>query len=72
MQNCQSLISRGPDKDTPMMLGPKNEKQEDKAFAEEEELQAYCKFCFAKKFKISILNIQVELNECRKLLKGYN
>ena len=55
-----------------MMLGPKNEKKEDKAFAEEEELQAYCKFCFAKKFKISILNIQVELNECRKLLKGYN
>ena len=55
-----------------MMLGPKNEKKEDKAFAEEEELQAYCKFCFAKKFKISILNIQVELNEGRELLKGYN
>ena len=45
-----------------MMLGPKEEKKEDSAFAKEEELVAYCKFCFAKKFKISILNIQETVN----------
>ena len=41
-----------------MMLGPKDEKQEDNLWEKERELSPYCKFCFAKKFKISILNIQ--------------
>ena len=34
---------RGPDQDTPMMLGPREEKKEDRAFGEEEELVPYCK-----------------------------
>ena len=59
-----------------MMLGPREEKKEDRAFGEEEELVPYCKvqytvniffknlkifscqFCFAKKFKVSLLSIQ--------------
>merc|ERR1712055_222549 len=44
---------RSPDDNTPMMLGPKND---DNVFGEE-DLQPFCKFCFAKKFKISALNI---------------
>ena len=44
------------------MLGPKSEKKEESAFEEKEELQPYCKFCFAKKFKVSILNIQETVN----------
>ena len=62
LQNKWITSDRGPDQETPMMLGPKNEKQEQKAFGEEEELQPYCKFCFAKIFKISILNIQETVN----------
>ena len=50
--------NKGPDSETPMMLGPKDEKQEDNLWDKERELAPYCKFCFAKKFKISILNIQ--------------
>lgn len=53
-----SECNKGPDDQTPMMLGPKSEKKEESAFEEKEELQPYCKFCFAKKFKISILNIK--------------
>jgi len=45
--------NRSPDNDTPMMLGPKNA---DNVFGQE-ELEPFCKFCFAKKFKISALNI---------------
>jgi hypothetical protein len=40
-------------KNTPMMLGPKNE---DNIFGQA-DLSSFCKFCFAKKFKISALNI---------------
>merc|ERR1711937_87363 len=42
-----------PEDNTPMMLGPKNV---DNVFGDE-ELIPFCKFCFAKKFKISALNI---------------
>ena len=48
-----SECNRSPDNDTPMMLGPKNA---DNVFGDE-ELEPFCKFCFAKKFKISALNI---------------
>ena len=41
-----------------MMLGPKDEKQEDNLWNKDQDLAPYCKFCFAKKFKISFLNIQ--------------
>ena len=44
---------RSPDENTPMMLGPKNEDN----FFGQEDLEPFCKFCFAKKFKISALNI---------------
>ena len=39
---------RGPDNDTPMMLGPK-EYSTSVFTVEEEELLPYCKFCFCKK-----------------------
>jgi len=48
-----SECDRSPDNETPMMLGPKNA---DNVFGDE-ELIPFCKFCFAKKFKISALNI---------------
>ena len=38
---------------TPMMLGPKDQEN---VFGEE-DLIPFCKFCFAKKFKMSALNI---------------
>jgi hypothetical protein len=44
---------KGPDADTPMMLGPQ---VNDDVFADE-VLELYCKFCFAKKYKLSALNI---------------
>merc|ERR1712107_132879 len=44
---------RGPDNDTPMMLGPKDQ---DNVFGEA-DLEPYCKFCFAKRYKVSALNI---------------
>ena len=44
---------RNPDENTPMMLGPKNG---DNIFGQE-DLEPFCKFCFAKKFHISALNI---------------
>ena len=44
---------RSPDAKTPMMLGPKNG---DNIFGQE-DLEPFCKFCFAKRFKISALNI---------------
>ena len=45
--------NRSPDDMTPMMLGPKDQ---DNVFGDE-DLIPFCKFCFAKKFKISALNI---------------
>jgi len=48
-----SECERGPDNDTPMMLGPK---EADNVFGEE-DLDVFCKFCFAKRYKISALNI---------------
>jgi len=48
-----SECDRSPDDNTPMMLGPKNV---DNVFGDE-ELIPFCKFCFAKIFKISALNI---------------
>merc|ERR1711973_730432 len=45
--------SRGPSADTPMMLGPK---ETDNIF-EEEVLLPFCKFCFAKNYKLSALNV---------------
>jgi len=44
---------RGPDNDTPMMLGPKDQ---DNVFGDA-DLEPYCKFCFAKRYKVSALNI---------------
>ena len=49
-----SDCGRSPDDNTPMMLGPKD--GGDNVFGEE-DLIPFCKFCFAKKFKISALNI---------------
>eukprot|EP00092_Neocalanus_flemingeri_P025526 GFUD01027674.1.p1 GENE.GFUD01027674.1~~GFUD01027674.1.p1 ORF type:complete len:223 (+),score=68.70 GFUD01027674.1:62-670(+) len=45
---------RNPDDNTPMVMGPN--KDVDDVFGDE-DLQPFCKFCFAKKFKISALNI---------------
>jgi len=55
-RECLKCIEcgRGPDSETPMMLGPKDSEN----VFEEEELQPYCKFCFAKRYKISALNVQ--------------
>ena len=44
---------RGPSEDTPMMLGPR---QTDSVF-EQEQLDPFCKFCFAKRYKLSALNV---------------
>jgi len=44
---------RGPDNDTPMVLGPR---ETDNVF-EEEILDPFCKFCFAKRYKVSALDI---------------
>merc|ERR1712198_482314 len=51
-RRCPSC-DRKPDEETPMMLGPRE--QED--VFEEEVLDPYCKFCFAKHYKLSALNI---------------
>ena len=62
--------NRGPDADTPMMLGQLELYEDDfnifcfnigpmdsdNVFAEE-ELAVFCKFCFAKRYKMSALNI---------------
>ena len=45
--------SRGPDSETPMMLGPQDN---DDVFAQE-ILEPFCKFCFAKRYKLSALNV---------------
>ena len=37
-----------------LIQGPKDSEN----VFEEEELQPYCKFCFAKRYKISALNVQ--------------
>ena len=42
-----------PDEDTPMLLGPRDQQN----IFGEEDLEPFCKFCFAKKFKVSALNI---------------
>jgi len=49
-----SECSRSPDENTPMMMGPKSD---DNNVFGQEELEPYCKFCFAKKFKVSAINI---------------
>ena len=51
--------SRVADSATPMMLGPKGDG--DNVFGEE-ELEPYCNFCFARKFKISAINIADTVN----------
>lgn len=48
-----SECDRSPDENTPMMMGPKNQ---DNVFGQE-DLIPFCKFCFAKKFKVSAINI---------------
>merc|ERR1712126_223501 len=48
-----SECARTPDEHTPMMMGPKNQDN----FFGQENLQPFCKFCFAKKFKVSAINI---------------
>ena len=48
-----SECNRSPDENTPMMMGPKNQ---DNVFGQE-DLIPFCKFCFAKKFKVSAINI---------------
>jgi len=48
-----SECDRSPDENTPMMMGPKNQ---DNVFGAE-DLIPFCKFCFAKKFKVSAINI---------------
>jgi len=49
---------RSPDENTPMMLGPKDADN----FFGQEDLEPFCKFCFAKRFKISTLNIAETVN----------
>ena len=48
-----SECGRSPDENTPMMMGPKDQ---DNVFGQE-DLIPFCKFCFAKKFKVSAINI---------------
>jgi hypothetical protein len=48
-----SMCGRSPDENTPMMMGPKDTEN---VFGTE-DLLPYCKFCFAKKFKVSAINI---------------
>eukprot|EP00088_Acartia_fossae_P014202 TRINITY_DN17579_c0_g1_i1.p1 TRINITY_DN17579_c0_g1~~TRINITY_DN17579_c0_g1_i1.p1 ORF type:complete len:228 (-),score=68.03 TRINITY_DN17579_c0_g1_i1:386-1024(-) len=45
--------SKPAEDDLPMLLGPRDTEN----FFGEEELDPYCKFCFAKKFKVSAMNI---------------
>ena len=45
--------TRQPDEDTPMMMAPRDQ---DDVFAAE-ILEPYCKFCYAKKFKMSAIKI---------------
>ena len=45
--------SKPAEESVPMMLGPRDT---DNAFGTE-ELDPYCNFCFAKKFKLSAINI---------------
>ena len=44
--------------DLPMLLGPRNTEN----FFGGEVLDPYCKFCFAKKFKVSAMNIAEIVN----------
>merc|ERR1711976_483517 len=53
-----SECSRSPDENTPMMMGPKNV---DNVFGDE-DLIPFCKFCFAKIFKVSAINIAETVN----------
>ena len=48
-----NMCERNPDENTPMMMGPKDQ---DNVFGTE-DLIPYCKFCFAKHFKVSAINI---------------
>jgi len=49
---CQTCKKEAED-DLPMLLGPRDSEN---VFGGE-ELEPYCKFCFAKKFKVSAMNI---------------
>jgi len=53
-----SECNRSPDENTPMMMGPR---EQDNVFGEE-DLIPFCKFCFAKIFKVSALNIAEAVN----------
>ena len=48
-----SLCFRGAEEDTPMIMGARDV---DDVFAQE-ILEPYCKFCYAKKYKTSAINI---------------
>lgn len=48
-----NMCERSPDDNTPMLLGPKDKENVFGA----EDLIPYCKFCFAKHFKVSAINI---------------
>ena len=54
-----SNCARAADPSRPMMLGPKDDN--DNVFGEE-QLEPYCNFCFAKKFKLSAINIADTVN----------
>ena len=45
--------SKSPDANTPMMMGPKDV---DNVFGQDDMIP-FCKFCFAKKYKVSAINI---------------
>jgi len=48
-----SQCGRSPDENTPMMMGPKDQEN---VFGQD-DLLPFCKFCFAKKFKVSAIDI---------------
>ena len=48
-----NMCERSPDENPPMMMGPKDQEN---VFGTE-DLIPYCKFCFAKHFKVSAINI---------------
>jgi len=59
---CCTACSRPAEVDTPMLLGPR---ENENVFGDE-QLDPYCNICFAKKFKMSVLNIADTVN----IIKG--
>ena len=53
-----TTCGKAPEDDLPMLLGPRHTEN----FFGQEELDPYCKFCFAKKFKVSAMNIAEIVN----------